>query len=268
VALALAAAVLAALGYAAGSILQAVGVRGGSGAAALTRSPLYLAGLGVDGLAWLLSLVALRRLPTFAVQSLLAGSLALTVVLARVFLGSKLRPRDTAAVLALVAALGVVGGAGTEQPSPTVPLGAQAALLVAGVLLLLAVLVLRRYGSATFAVLAGLGYSVAALGARAVALPDAWSQVWRIALEPVAWAVVVAGVAGTLGYAAALEKGPVGPATALLWSVEVVVPAVAGFLLLGDVVRSGWWVPTVAALVVVVGCSVVLAGSPAIPEET
>jgi drug/metabolite transporter (DMT)-like permease len=189
-------------------------------------------------------------------------------VLARVFLGSRLRPRDTAAVLALVAALGVVGGAGTEQPSPTVPLGAQVALLVAGVLLLLAVLVLRRYGSATFAVLAGLGYSVAALGARAVALPDAWSQVWRIALEPVAWAVVVAGVAGTLGYAAALEKGPVGPATALLWSVEVVVPAVAGFLLLGDVVRSGWWVPTVAALVVVVGCSVVLAGSPAIPEET
>ncbi|MEZ0164958.1 hypothetical protein AB2L27_09290 [Kineococcus sp. LSe6-4] len=266
--LALAAAVLGALGYAAGSILQAVGVRGGSGAAALTRSPLYLTGLGVDGLAWLLSLVALRRLPTFAVQSLLAGSLALTVVLARVFLGSRLRRRDTAAVLALVAALGVVGGAGTEQPSPTVGPGGQVALCVAAGLLLLAVLVLRRSGSATFAVLAGLGYSVAALGARALTLPGAWSQAWRVAGEPLAWALAVAGVAGTLAYAAALEKGPVGPATALLWSVEVVVPAVAGFGLLGDVVRPGWWAPTAVALVVVVGCSVVLAGSPAVPEET
>ncbi|MEZ0492578.1 hypothetical protein AB2L28_10045 [Kineococcus sp. TBRC 1896] len=264
---ALAAAVLAALGYAAGSILQAVGVRGGSGAAALTRSPLYLTGLGCDGLAWLLSLVALRRLPTFAVQSLLAGSLALTVLLARAFLGSRLRPRDTAAVLGLVAALAVVGGAGTEQPSPTVGPGGQVALCVAAGLALVAVLGLRRSGSAAFAGLAGLGYSVAALGARAVTLPDAWSQAWRVGLEPVAWAVVVAGVAGTLGYAAALEKGPVGPATALLWSVEVVVPAVAGFWLLGDVVRPGWWVPTVAALLVVVGCSVVLAGSPALPEE-
>ncbi|PRY15924.1 hypothetical protein [Kineococcus rhizosphaerae] len=262
--LALGAALLAALAYAGASILQALGVRGGSSAAALTRSPLYLAGLGLDGLAWLLSLVALRRLPTFAVQSLLAGSLALTVLLARVVLRSRLRTRDTVAVLLLVGALGVVGGAGTEQPAPLVPAPVLVALCVAAGLCLSAVLALRRSGSTVFAVLAGLGYSVAALGARAVEVPPAW---WRVALEPVAWAVVVAGVAGTLAYAAALEKGSVGAATALLWSVEVVVPAVAGFALLGDEVRPGWFGAAVAALVVVVGCSVVLAGSPAIPEE-
>ena len=102
------------------------GLRGGLGAAgrgrraaAGLRSPLYLGGLGCDGVAWLLSLLALRRLPTFAVQSLLAGSLALTVLLARVFLGvAAARAGDTAAVLLLVAALAVVGGSGTEQPSP------------------------------------------------------------------------------------------------------------------------------------------------------
>lgn len=258
--LALVTAVLAALGYAAGSVLQAVGVRRSG-----LRSPLYLAGLGLDGVAWLLSLVALRRLPTFAVQSLLAGSLALTVLLARVFLGSRLRTRDTAAVLLLVAALGVVGGSGTEQPSPAIGTAAEYGLCTAAVVLLLAVLGLRRSTSAVLAVLAGLGYSVAALGARAVTVPEEW---WRVVLEPVGWAVVVSGVAGTLGYAAALERGAVGPATALLWSVEVVVPAVAGFALLGDSVRAGWGPAAVVALVVVVACSVVLAGSPAIPEET
>ncbi|WP_432563112.1 hypothetical protein [Kineococcus sp. SYSU DK003] len=254
--LALVAAVLAAFGYAAGSVLQSVGVRGGSGAAALARSPLYLAGLGCDGAAWLLSLVALRRLPTFAVQSLLAGSLALTVLLARVFLGSRLRRRDTVAVLLLVAALTVVGGAGTEQPSPRVPRAVELGLCAAAVAVSCAVLGLRRGGSAVQAVLAGLGYSVAALGARAVFVPDVW---WHVVGEPVAWAVLVGGIAGTLGYAAALERGPVGPATALLWSVEVVVPAVAGFAVLGDTVRAGWWPATVVALVVVVGCSAALA---------
>ena len=43
------------------------------------------------------------------------------------------------------------------------------------------------------------------------------------------------------------------------------MPAVAGFALLGDVVRPAWWPAAVVALVVVVACSVVLAGSPAVP---
>lgn len=257
--LALGAALLAALGYAVGSLLQAVGVRSHHSSA--LRSPLYLTGLGCDGLAWLLSLLALRRLPTFAVQSLLAGSLALTVLLARVFLGSRLRGRDTAAILLLVGALAVVGGSGTEQPATGVATPVELGLGAAALVVLLLAL-LRRGGPAPQAVLAGLGYSVAALGARAVTIPETW---WRIALEPVAWAVLAAGVAGTLAYATALERGPVGPATALLWAVEVVVPAVVGLTVLGDTVRAGWWAATIVALVVVVGSSAVLAGAQ--PEE-
>ncbi|WP_432570227.1 hypothetical protein [Kineococcus sp. SYSU DK005] len=251
---------LAAFGYAAGSLLQAVGVR-----AAGLRSPLYLAGLGCDAVAWLLSLVALRRLPAFAVQSLLAASLALTVLLARVVLGTRLRRRDTAAVLALVAALGVLARAGREGAPAAVGRGVEVGSCVVAAVLLLGVLALRRGGPVALAVLAGLGCSVAALSARAVTVPGAW---WRTALEPAGWAVVLAGVAGTLGYAAALERGAVGPVTALLWAVEVVVPALAGPVLLGDSVRAGWLPATAAALLVVVVCSVVLAGSPAVSEES
>jgi len=244
-------ALAAAFGYAAGSVLQARGVRDG------LRSPLYLAGLGCDGLAWILSLLALRRLPTFAVQAVLASSLAMTVLLARVLLGSRLRRRDLAAIGCLTVALAVVGFSGHEQPARGVSTTLEFWLCAAAVVVLVGTLVCRG-GSVVQAVLAGLAYSVAALGARAVTVPPEW---WRVVAEPVAWAVVVAGVAGTLAYARALERGPVGPATALLWSVEVVVPAVAGFLVLGDAVRSGWWPAAVSALVVVVGSSVVLAGA-------
>jgi drug/metabolite transporter (DMT)-like permease len=244
-------ALLAAFGYAAGSVLQARGVRSG------LTSPVYLAGLGCDGLAWVLSLLALRQLPTFTVQALLASSLAMTVVLARVFLRSRLRRRDLLAIGFLTVALAVVGLSGQEQPATGVSAAVEFWLCGAAVVVLLGALP-RRGSSAVQAVLAGLAYSVAALGARAVTVPPSW---WRVVEEPVAWAVVVAGVAGTLAYATALERGPVGPATALLWSVEVVVPAVAGFVVLGDAVRQGWWPATVAALVVVVGSSVVLAGA-------
>ncbi|MGI4896352.1 MAG: hypothetical protein ACRYF3_14690 [Janthinobacterium lividum] len=262
--LALVAALLAALGYAAASVLQAVGVRGGSGAAQLVRSPLYLAGLGCDGVAWLLSLIALRRLPTFAVQSLLAGSLALTVVLARVFLASRLRRIDAIAVGLTVLALGVVAAAGTDQPAVLVPRSVEASILVATGICVLLVPLSRRSPSVVHTVLAGVAYSLDALAARAVDVPPIW---WHVLGHPLAWAVVVAGVVGTLEYAAALARGPVGPATALLWAVEVVVPALAGVFLLGDDVRVGWVPALVVALVVVVTACVVLAGSPAVPEE-
>ncbi|WP_205708370.1 hypothetical protein [Kineococcus siccus] len=257
---ALAAAVLAAVGYAAGSVLQAVGVRGGASPRDLLRSPAYLAGLGADGVSWLLSLLALRRLPAFAVQALLAGSLALTVVLARVLLRAVLRRRDVVAVLAMVAALAVVGGAGSEQAAPRAGGAAVAALAGGAVLLGVAAPLLRRAPSAALAVLAGLAYSVAALAARAV---DLHGGLTALVTRPLTWTVLVAGAVGTWAYAAALERGSVGAATALLWAVEVVVPAVLGALLLGDGVRKGWLAAAVVAVVAVLGAALVLAGAPA-----
>jgi len=265
VTLALAAALLAALGYAAASVLQSVGVRGGSSPAALLRSPLYLAGLGADGVSWLLSLLALRRLPAFAVQALLAGSLAITVVLARLLLRAVLRRRDVVAVAVMVAALAVVGGSGVEQPSPAVGRGVVVALAAAAAVLLVAAPLLRRAPSAALAVLAGLAYSVSALAARAV---DLHGGLAALPARPLAWTVVVAGGVGTWAYAAALERGSVGAATALLWAVEVVVPAALGALLLGDSVRAGWLPATVVAVLAVVGAAVALASAPgAVLEE-
>ena len=60
--------------------------------------PLYLLGVGCDLLAWAASMVALRELAVYQVQSVLAGSLAVTVVAARLILASRLRGRDVAAV--------------------------------------------------------------------------------------------------------------------------------------------------------------------------
>ena len=53
----------------------------------------------------------------YAVQSVTAGSLAVTVVIARIVLGARLRRRDTAAILLTVAALTVISlAAGPEPP--------------------------------------------------------------------------------------------------------------------------------------------------------
>ena len=258
--LALLAALAGTLGYGVASVLQAVGAARASGPAVM-RHPAYLAGLACDGLAWLASLVALQRLPLFVVQSLLAGSLGVTVLLAWVFLKARLRARDAGAIAVVVVALATVAGASGAQSAQGAPHGFRAAML-ALLLITAAVTALGygRAGSLSLAALAGVAFSGAALCARAVHIGTTWAP---LLTEPLAWAVLGFGAVGALTYARALERGPVGPATAVLWGVEVLVPGVIGIAVLGDLVRPGWTLPALMAVAAaVVACSM-LATSPA-----
>ena len=258
------AAALAAIAYAGASVLQSRGALGRGSARELARSPFYLAGLGLDGVGWVLTLVALRDLPVYVVQAVLASSLAFTVVIAWLWLKTRLRARDVTAIGALAVALGVVGVAGSQQQAPPLGGAVVVTLTLAGVIvtvLVVGALVMpRRTSSATLAVLSGLAYSGTALAARAVQVR---SPLWHTLASPLPWLVAATGIAGTVAYAASLERGAVGPATALLWAVEVVVPTVVAIPLLGDGVRAGWLVPLIVAVAVVVAASGVLAGAPA-----
>lgn len=250
----------AALAYGLASVLQAVGVRRG-GARLWWASPWYLAGLGLDGGAWLVSLLALRRLPLVVVQGMLACSLAVTAVAAHLLLRTPLRRLDVAAVVAALAALAVLAGAGGAQSAHAAPPWFTAATwVVTGLLVLATAGLARRGGSAPLAVVAGLGFSVAAIAARAA--PAGLGLVTAVR-EPLVWALVVAGVAGATAYALALERGSVAAATALLWVVEAVGPALVGVLLLGDRVRPGWGPAALAAVAVaVVACGVLARVAP------
>ncbi|WP_436532679.1 hypothetical protein [Actinoplanes sp. HUAS TT8] len=256
-------AVLAALGYALGSLLQSAAVSRRVHAATTARIVRLLAGLALDAAAWLLSLVALRHLPVYVVQAVLAGSLAFTVVLARIWQHARLRARDLVAIGAVIPALAVIAYAGREQGAPLVDRLTTISLTVFGTVAVLAVgiaLVAAHgrsdRGPSVLALVGGLSFSATALAGRAVRID---TPVWHTVLHPLPWVVVVTGVAGTVSYTAALQRGPVGPATAQLWAVEVVVPAVVAVPLLGDTVRPGWLPAAAFAVIVVVAATTVLA---------
>jgi hypothetical protein len=248
-----------ALGYGVASVLQAVGAARATGPAVL-RQPAYVAGMALDGLAWLASLAALRVLPLFVVQAALASSVAVTVVLAHLVLRGPLRRRDAVAVLALVSALAVLGIAFLPGAARA-PALATAWVLPALVAIVLALaLGYARAGAVAMAVIAGLAFSGAAVCARGM---DLSGGVAALLARPLAWTLLGFGAVGTLAFARSLERGPVGPSTAVLWSVETVVGGGVGVLLLGDAVRSGWVAAAGAATLVSVLSCVALATSPA-----
>lgn len=265
--LSLVAAVLGAVLYGVGSIVQSVAVRRLSGLRAL-RQPLYVAGLACDGAAWVASLLALHSLPLFTVQAVLAGALAVTVVLARIFLAATLRPLDIAAVVVIVGALVVLAlAAGTEEGGETrIPTAFAPAMLV--LLAALGAVVALTYAKGRgiwFAALAGLASSGAAMSARAahLAMPSDAFHVLETAKQPLVWAIIGFGVLTAVTYARSLERASVGSATAVVSVVDVIVPGVVGLVVLHDAVRGGWALAAVAATVAALASAVILAMSPA-----
>jgi drug/metabolite transporter (DMT)-like permease len=239
-------AALGALGYGLASVLQASGARTSAGGLHTLAAPTYLAGLVLDLLAWVASLAALRSLPVYEVQAILAGSLAVTTLTARVVLSYRLRRAELVAIGVTLAALVAIAlSAGPQHPVAVGPAGQWALVVVALVVAVCGWLAARSRHAGTTGTLAGLAFGGAAVCARALPLPaDPWADLLgtlgHVASNPIAWALAGFGVSGMLLYAQALEHGDVGPVTALLWIAEVVAPSAAGVLLLHDSVRSGW----------------------------
>ncbi|MCK9923980.1 hypothetical protein MXD61_19275 [Frankia sp. AgPm24] len=199
----------------------------------------YLAGLGLDLLGWLLSLLAVRGLPLFAVQAILAGSVGVTAVLAVATLGARLSRREVVALATLGA--GMVLLALTARPGRADPASTAVSWgLVAGVPVLVGLvgLVLRawpRRAGALLGLLSGLAFGGAALCARLIEARP-WSDV---PTDPATWALLAYGGLGLALFAVALQRGAVTTAMAGQCAGETLLPALAGTLLLGDGARAG-----------------------------
>jgi hypothetical protein len=213
------------------------------------------------------SMVALRELAVYLVESVLAGSLAITVVAARIFLKARLRRRDVAAVVVSIAALTVLAMSAGPQESVTATNGLRLLLCSAAVGLAVIGWGVAKTGSpGPVAALAGLSLGGAALAGRALPMPeeemrDVGTAALHIATEPLVWALLVFAVGGMLMYTHALQHGKVGPVTAVLWIAEVIAPSAVALAVLGDAVRPGWELAAAIAGLVTVGAAVLLAGA-------
>lgn len=259
-------ALLAATLYGAATVLQAVGVRRAGGARTSGRwdqawaGRVYAVGLALDGLGFLASIAALRTLPLFVVQSAIASSVAVTAVLAVLFLGVRLSRTEIGALLGVglgLGALAVSSGEGRAVPLPaTAPW-----LLLGAVLPVVAIGVVAHHrggsdGATLLAVTAGLGFGGVGVAARVAVDP---SSPWRVLLDPVAWALVGFGAIGVVAYGLALGRGSVTTTAAITFVVETIVPAAIGILWLGDRARDGLAPVAALGFVLTLGGSVLLA---------
>lgn len=266
-------ALAAALCYGVGSIFQALAARSTEAVEGLDprlmirllRSWRYLLGLGLDGLGFLLTLVAVRTLPLFVVQSIVAGFLAVTAVLGAIFLKMTLTRQDKIALGVVVAGLALVGASAAEDTPVAVTDVERWGVLIAALALALAAVPLARIpgakGAAALGAVAGLAFGATSVATRMLpgeGTPSNGLDLGVLLTSPATYALVVAGGVALLSYSIALQRGSVTQATAPLVVGETVAPAIVGLLLLGDHPRAGWEVAATVGFVLAVGGALAL----------
>jgi drug/metabolite transporter (DMT)-like permease len=270
------AAVVAPLFYGVASAMQAVAVRAasrppgtqGGGAFAAVDPGLvvrmlhqwrFLVSLGLDILGFIAQLIALHRLPLFAVQAMIAANLAVTAVCATWLMGAVLGWREWLAVGGVVVGVGLLGTSAGAEGAATVGNTFKLALIVAVAGIgMIGLAVARLPGPARTPLLgatAGLGYGVLAVAARVL---TGYSPA-ALVRDPAAYALAAAGIVSFLFYASALEGGSVTVAVAAVVLVETVPPAAVGILLLGDKTRPGLAGLAIAGFILAVISAVQLA---------
>ncbi|WP_405914391.1 hypothetical protein OG760_22440 [Streptomyces sp. NBC_00963] len=247
------------------SVLQAAAARAsapgtGSGvdAALLLRALRqwrYIAGLGLDGLGFVLQIIALRTLPIYAVGAALAASLAVTAVVASRILGVRLSGTEWGAVAVVCAGLGMLGlASGAEGHTGGSSALRWSLLGVALAVLLVGTLAGRLKGKARALVLglgSGVGFGVVEVAVRLIDSVDF--------TNPALYALLVGGGSAFLLLTSALQRGSVTTATAGMVIGETIGPALVGVVWLGDRTREGLAPLAVAGFAVAVAGALALA---------
>jgi drug/metabolite transporter (DMT)-like permease len=219
----------------------------------------FVASLGLDTLGFLAQLVALHRLPLFAVQAMIAANLAVTAVCATWLINAVLSWREWMAVGGVVAGVGLLGSSagpeGATQASVVFKLALIGAIAGLGLLGMAAGRLPDPFRTPVLGVVAGAGYGVIGVAARVL---NGFVPL-TLVRDPATYAVIAAGIVSFFFYASALEGGSVTVATSAVVLTETLPPAAVGVLFLGDRTRPGLGGVAVAGFVLAVCCAVALA---------
>jgi len=253
----MAAALVAALCYGIAAVMQAMAVQAASRRTAnsahksrlgtvdpglvvrmLHQGP-FIASLGLDLIGFCAQLVALRQLPLFAAQAIIAGNLAVTAVFAAWLMHLELAWREWLAVGGVILGVGMLGSSAGPHAATGVSPQFKLALIVAVAGIAVAGIAASRLPrparTPVLGAIAGLGYGVLAVAARV--LPGFSPH--ELIRDPAAYALAAAGIVSFMLYATALEGGSVTVATAAVVLAETTPPAVVGVMFLGDQTRPG-----------------------------
>lgn len=228
----------------------------------------YLAGIGLDGLGFLLQVVALRLVPIYVVAAALAASIAVTGIVAAWMLSARLSRIEWTAVVVVclsLAALALAAGPGHFKRAPAglgwALLGVVAVVLIGGAA---AGRLSDRARALVLGFSAGTGFGVVEVAVRLIEVTNPAKVAFYT--NPALYAAAAGGFTGFLLLTSALQRGSVTTTVAAMVVGETIAPALVGVVWLGDSAREGLGWVVILGFAVAVSATMVLARFGEAPE--
>ncbi|OXM56124.1 hypothetical protein CFP71_14955 [Amycolatopsis thailandensis] len=223
---------------------QRAGRRHGAGLGLLARLVtdwLFLLGFAGQAGGFALAFFARESLPLYLVQAASSSAIGLATVFGVLVLRWRIRVVE-GWMLALMAS-GLIALAGSSAVSVSTDLSPATLVSLTGVLLIVAVAMIRVGRTETFflpAILSGVAFAVVAITSRVLAHLNLAS----LPGNPLTWLMVIAAVLGQACMAVALQRGLATAVVATADATTIVLASVAGLTVLDDRVAggSGPWV--------------------------
>ncbi|HTB53936.1 MAG TPA: hypothetical protein VK719_01680 [Trebonia sp.] len=219
----------------------------------------FVVSLCLDALGFVAQLIALQRLPLFAVQAIVAANLAVVAVVASLLIKVRLSWREWLAVTGVVVGVGLLGSSagpeGASQAGVVFKLALIVAIAALGLIGLAAARLRDPARTLALGLVAGFGYGVIGIAARVL---NGFEPL-TLLRDPAAYAVAAAGIVSFVFYATALEGGSVTVATAAVVLAETLPPAIIGVVFLGDRTRPGLEPAAIVGFLLAVTSAVMLA---------
>ena len=226
----------------------------------LIRDWRYNLGIVLDLTGGGLTLVAVHTLPLFLVQSLIASSVAVTLLVERYILHRATLRRSYAAIIMVLVGLVMVAYTAAPERALPVSAGTEWAILLAIVPLAIIGAIssgTQRVGSTTIlAISSGIAFGLTSVAGRILTVPTPF---WHLIYNPVLYAFGLYGVLGLWLFTIGLQRASATVLNTVMTAIQTLVPAGLGIVFLGDSVRHGQWDIALSGMILALLGSVIIA---------
>lgn len=203
---------------------------------------------------YVLSLVALRIMPLFLVQALIAASIIVTAYGERIFLRRNLPKRIYAALTAVIVGLiflilsAVTGHARIDNQA--VKYIVEVFPIPIGLIGIFFIYIKRNNISAmALAALGGLAFGNTSTIGRILVYPHDY---WNLIENPLIWSLVLSAVLGQYLFSVSLQRASATQSNALMILTQTLCPSLFGLIFFGDEIKAGFGVIVAAGIVLVI----------------
>jgi drug/metabolite transporter (DMT)-like permease len=231
----------------------------------LAKNRPYVIGTILELIGYGLSLISLRILPLFLVQSVIAASVVVTALGDRFVLHQRISSQTKLAIgVALVGLFLLSLGAETSRATASTT-GIYHLLEVSpvalGLLGILFVYLRGRSSALILAAIAGLSFGNTSTIGRIIVYPH---PLWKLIENPLTWSLVGSALLGQYLFTVALQRATATKGNAVMIAMQTLGPAVSGLAFFNDKIRTGFdGIVAIGATLVILGCiATAVDGSP------